>query len=86
MCKIEELSIQNLILLTSYYHEMAYQRVISLFPVIYYSYIIVYSVHWSKNPSIDSLGKYDKIVSNAKLMIVNKVKNMVGVKYFGTYT
>ena len=74
MCKREELSIQNSILLTSYYHEMAYQRVISLFPVInFYSYIIVYSVHWSKNPSIDSLGKYDKIVSNAKLMIINKV-------------
>ena len=49
------------------------KRVISLFPVIYYSYIVVYSVHWSKNPSIDSLGKYDKIVSNAKLMIINKV-------------
>ena len=49
------------------------KRVISLFPVIYYSYIVVYSVHWSKNPSIDSLGKYDKIVSNAKLMIIYKV-------------
>ena len=47
------------------------KRVINLFLLIYYSYIIVHSVYWSKNPSIDSLAKYNKIVRIAREMCLD---------------